>query len=103
MAQAREVAPELERLAFKTGAPSMRKLFLHIMVSLDGYIEGPNGELDWHFSDDEFEEYINGVLRSIGGMFFGRKSFELLAGYWPDAEKNPTEAANPADPRRHVE
>ena len=81
----------------------MRKLFLHIMVSLDGYIEGPNRELDWHFSDDEFEEYINDVLRSIDGMFFGRVAYELLAGYWPGAETNPTEAANKSDPRRHVE
>ena len=72
-------------------------------ASLDGYIEGPNRELDWHFSDDEFEEYINDVLRSIDGMFFGRVAYELLAGYWPGAETNPTEAANKSDPRRHVE
>jgi dihydrofolate reductase len=57
----------------------MRKIFLHIIVSLDGFIEGRRQELDWHFVDDEFEGYINGVLRSIGGMLLGRKAFDLLA------------------------
>jgi dihydrofolate reductase len=81
----------------------MRKIFLHIIVSLDGYIEGPNGELDWHFIDDEFEEYINELLRSIDGMLYGRKSYELLAGYWPTAVENPAGAANPSNPSRHIE
>jgi len=67
----------------------MRKIFLHIMMSLDGFIENPERELDWHFVDDEFEEYINDVLRSIDGMIFGRKSHQLLAQYWPTAGENP--------------
>ena len=81
----------------------MRKIFLHIIVSLDGFIEGPNKELDWHFVDDEFEEYINGVLASIDAMIFGRKAFELLAQYWPTAAENPLAAADPANPARHIE
>lgn len=67
----------------------MRRIFLHIMVSLDGFIEDKNHELDWHFIDDEFEEYINDVLRSIGGMIFGRAAHQLLAQYWPTASSNP--------------
>ncbi len=81
----------------------MRKIFLHIMVSLDGYIEDADKQLDFHFDDDEFEEYINGVLASIDSMIFGRKAFELLAEYWPTAEENPTAAANPKKPERHIE
>lgn len=81
----------------------MRKVFLHIIVSLEGYIEGPNGELDWHFIDDEFEEYINDLLRSIDGMLYGRKSYELLAGYWPTAVEDPVAAVNPSNPSRHIE
>lgn len=81
----------------------MRRLFLHMIVSLDGFIEGPNRELDWHFVDDEFEEYINDVLRSIDGMLFGRVAFQLLADYWPTAAENPVAAANPSSPKRHIE
>jgi dihydrofolate reductase len=81
----------------------MRKIFLHIIVSLDGFIEGPNKELDWQFADDEFEEYINGVLRSIDQMIFGRKAFELLADYWPTAAETLGGAADPEKPARHIE
>jgi dihydrofolate reductase len=67
----------------------MRKLFLQMNVSLDGYIEDARRELDWHFVDDAFEEYCNNVLRSIDGMLLGRVAYELLAAYWPTADKNP--------------
>lgn len=63
----------------------MRKLFVHINVSLDGYIEDESQEMDWHFVDDEFEEYSNEMLRSIDGMVFGRVAHQLLATYWPGA------------------
>lgn len=62
-----------------------RQFFLHINVSLDGYIERDDHDIDWHFADDEFEEYINDVLRSIDGMVFGRTAHEKLAEYWPAA------------------
>jgi dihydrofolate reductase len=61
------------------------KVFLHINVSVDGYIERDNHDIDWHFADDEFEAYINEVLGSIGGMIFGRTAHEKLAEYWPTA------------------
>jgi dihydrofolate reductase len=80
----------------------MRKLFLHMMVSLDGYIEGPNKELDWHFIDEEFEEYSNEMLRSIGGMVLGRKIYQLYLGYWPNAFDNPS-VADQSNPERHLE
>ena len=67
----------------------MRKVFLHIMMSLDGFIEDQHHEMDWHFADDEWEDYINDVLRSIDGMIFGRAAHKLLAQYWPTAGSNP--------------
>jgi dihydrofolate reductase len=75
----------------------MRKLFLQINMSLDGFIEDPSGEIDWHFADDEFEEFINETLRSIGAMVFGRVAYEKLAQYWPTA------ASNPEASERHIE
>jgi dihydrofolate reductase len=75
----------------------MRKLFLQINMTVDGFIEDTNREIDWHFSDDEFEQFIVDTLQSIDGMVFGRVAFELLAQYWPTA------AANPQVTAKHVE
>lgn len=63
-----------------------RKLFLQINMTVDGHIEDANGDIDWHFADDEFDAFILDTLRSIDGMVFGRVAFEKLATYWPDAE-----------------
>ena len=81
----------------------MRKIFLHIAVSIDGFIQTSDNSLDWQFVDDDFEEYVNTVLRSIDTMIFGRVSFELLAQYWPTAAENPAAAVDPSNPARHIE
>jgi dihydrofolate reductase len=77
----------------------MRKLFLHINVSLDGFIEDAAGEIDWHFADAEFGEFIDATLQSIDAMVFGRVAFEKLAGYWPTA--SPPEASEVQVRRMH--
>ncbi len=69
----------------------MRKLFLQINVSLDGFIEDAAGEIDWQFADAEFEAFIDATLQSIDAMVFGRVAFEKLAQYWPTA--SPPEAS----------
>jgi dihydrofolate reductase len=81
----------------------MSKLFLHMMTSLDGYIEGPNKELDWHFVDEEYEAYSVEMLRSIDGIVLGRSVYELFATFWPAALDNPASAPNPAKPELHLE
>ncbi|WP_410603557.1 dihydrofolate reductase family protein [Amycolatopsis sp. lyj-90] len=63
----------------------MGRLFLHVNVSLDGYIADAAGDIDWHFADDEFQRHIDELLESLDGMVFGRKAYEELAAYWPTA------------------
>jgi dihydrofolate reductase len=63
----------------------VRRLFLHISVSVDGYIDDSAGAIDWVSADDEFERHIDRLLESIGGMVFGRVAFEQLAAFWPSA------------------
>jgi dihydrofolate reductase len=63
----------------------VRRVFLHISVSADGYINDEAGAIDWLSADDEFERHIDRLLESIDGMIFGRVSFEQLAAFWPDA------------------
>lgn len=64
----------------------MRKLFWQMMVSLDGFMEGPHGELDWHVTDDDFNRYVMEMLGSIDAILLGRVTYQLFADYWPDAK-----------------
>ena len=68
----------------------MRKLFVFNLVTLDGYFEGPNREIDWHNVDAEFNEYAIDMLNSVDALIFGRVTYELMASYWPtpDVIKN---------------
>ncbi len=61
----------------------MRKAILFMMVSLDGFFEGPNGEMDWHNVDEEFNEFAKDQLNSVDVLLFGRRTYELMASYWP--------------------
>lgn len=55
----------------------MRKIILQLAVSLDGYIEGPNGEYDWCFTDQDYG--MTSFFQRIDSVFYGRKSYELVA------------------------
>jgi dihydrofolate reductase len=54
----------------------MRKIILGLAVSLDGYIEGPNGEIDWCFTDQDYG--LSDFFKRIDTVFMGRKSYELV-------------------------
>src|SRR5437773_2525817 len=68
----------------------MRKIVLMTSVSLDGYIAGPNGELDWHLVDDEVHNHFNDVLRAMSVFLFGRVMYEQMAEFWPTADSDPS-------------
>ncbi len=56
----------------------MRKIILNLAVSLDGYIEGPNGEYDWCFTDQDYG--MSDFFKRIDAVFLGRKSYEMSLG-----------------------
>jgi dihydrofolate reductase len=70
-------------------------LIAQIVVSLDGYIENEDHEIDYEFIDAEYDEFILQTLRSLDAMVFGRKAYEPLSQYWPTAAENPD--ATPVD------
>ena len=54
----------------------MRKIVLQLAVSLDGYIEGTNGEFDWCFTNQDYG--MSSFFKRIDSVFYGRKSYELV-------------------------
>ncbi|MEZ0075358.1 dihydrofolate reductase family protein [Planotetraspora sp. GP83] len=69
---------------------AMRKIVVQMSVSLDGFFEGPNGELDWHLVDDELHRHFNEQLSRMGAFLNGRVMYELMAEFWPTADKDPS-------------
>lgn len=54
-----------------------------MMVSLDGYYEGVQGELDWHRADNEFNDYAVEFLNRVDLLLFGRKTYGIMEAWWP--------------------
>jgi dihydrofolate reductase len=60
----------------------MRKLKLQIQISVDGFVAGPNGEMDWMVFnwDDELKNYVNEITEPVDCIILGRK---LAQGFIP--------------------
>jgi dihydrofolate reductase len=67
----------------------MRKVIYSTMVSLDGFVEGPNHNLDWHIVDEELHSFINDQQSAIDTYLFGRRMYEVMV-YWDTADKDPS-------------
>ena len=69
----------------------MRKLKLQVVMTLDGYIAGPNGEMDWMVWDwdDKLNEYVKEITEPVDCIVLGRKLAEGFIPYWTAALTNP--------------
>ncbi len=67
----------------------MRKLNLKMEVSLDGFVGGPNGEVDWLFPDFDAEhaEWVVARLRSAGAHLMGSVTYRDMAAHWPRSDE----------------
>jgi dihydrofolate reductase len=61
-----------------------------MMVSLDGFIEGPDPDLDWALIDEELHRFANEQAREAGAFLYGRRLYDTMAGYWPTANTGPS-------------
>src|SRR5258707_14928339 len=67
----------------------MGKLIYGFNVSVDGYLSDAQGNIDWSDPSEELHQYWNDFERETALSFYGRPLYELLAAYWPTAEKTP--------------
>jgi dihydrofolate reductase len=71
----------------------VRQIILMMSISVDGFFEGPNRELDWHLVDDELHTHFNEQLGRMSAFLNGRVTYELMAEFWPTADRDPSSSA----------
>ena len=64
----------------------MRKIIYWVHTSVDGFVDGPNGEFDWPVMGPELSGYSEGLDRRVDTLLFGRPVWEMMVGFWPNAE-----------------
>jgi len=67
----------------------MRKLISFMHISLDGFVAGSNGEMNWIKMDEEIFDYVGKRIGKGDTSLYGRKTYELMEGYWPTAADKP--------------
>jgi dihydrofolate reductase len=68
----------------------LRRLIVSNLMSLDGFLAGPKGELDWFVYEGfvkgtEFGQYAREVITSVDAILLGRLTYEEFVSYWPIA------------------
>ena len=63
----------------------MGRIVVAMMVSLDGYVEGANGSQDWHDVDEPLHLAMNELAAGADALVYGRKVYEVMIPYWPEA------------------
>jgi dihydrofolate reductase len=83
----------------------LRKLKLHVQMSIDGCIAGPNGEMDWMvgLSDDKLIKYENDLMESIDTILLGRKMTDVFISYWSDVIKKPDDRWHASFAKKMIE
>ena len=67
----------------------MRKIISFMHMSLDGFVAGPNGEMDWIKVDEEIFDYVAKRISESDTALYGRVTYEMMENYWPSAGDKP--------------
>ena len=59
-------------------------------ISLDGFVAGPNGEMDWIKVDEELFDYVGKRISEADTALYGRVTYQMMENYWPTAGDAPT-------------
>jgi dihydrofolate reductase len=64
----------------------MREIAYFVHTSLDGCVEGPDGEFDWPVMGPELSGYSRELTARYGEFAYGRRVWDMMSGFWPTAE-----------------
>ena len=67
----------------------MRKIISFMHISLDGFVAGPNGEMDWIKVDEEIFDYVGKRISEGDTALYGRVTYQMMESYWPTAGDQP--------------
>src|SRR5690242_11773275 len=67
----------------------MRKIISFMHVSLDGFVAGPGGEMNWIKVDEELFDYVGKRIGEGDTSLYGRATYQMMEGYWPTAADKP--------------
>ena len=67
----------------------MRKLIISLHTSLDGFVAGPGGEMDWIKLDDEMFDFVGTFTDAADAALYGRVTYQMMDSYWPTAADKP--------------
>jgi len=67
----------------------MRKIISFMHISLDGFVAGPNGEMDWIKFDEELFDHVGKRIGEGDTALYGRVTYQMMENYWPTAGDNP--------------
>jgi dihydrofolate reductase len=67
----------------------MRKIISFMHISLDGFVAGPNGELNWVKVDEEIFDHVGKRISKGDTALYGRVTYQLMESYWPTAADKP--------------
>jgi dihydrofolate reductase len=68
----------------------MRRIISFMHISLDGFVAGPNGEMDWIKINEEIFDFVGKRISQTDTALYGRATFEMMESYWPTAADKPT-------------
>jgi len=68
----------------------MRRIISFMHMSLDGFVAGPNGEMDWIKVDQELFDFVGKRISEGDTALYGRVTYEMMENYWPTAGDKPT-------------
>lgn len=67
----------------------MRNLIFFMHTSLDGFVAGPNGEMDWINVDEDIFDFVATMTNQADTALYGRVTYEMMQSYWPEAGEQP--------------
>ncbi len=67
----------------------MRKIISFMHISLDGFVAGPNGEMDWINVNEEIFDYVGRRIKEGDTALYGRVTYQMMESYWPTAANKP--------------